>query len=79
MTEFYVNWVKVKFYDCIQLFMLPRKLRKRQILPVIQNLSSVYLSLAKFQLVGYNLSLNCHDLANDIYSQTAKTLFSHLK
>ena len=37
--------------------MLPWKLRKRQILPVNQNLSSVYSSLAKFQLVNYNLSL----------------------
>ena len=37
--------------------MLPWKLRKRQILPVNQNLSSVYFSLAKFQLVSYNLSL----------------------
>ena len=24
-------------------------------------------------------SFSCHDLANDIYSQTAKTVFSHLK
>ena len=37
--------------------MLPWKLRKRQILPVKQNLSSVYFSLAKFQLVSCNLSL----------------------
>ena len=37
--------------------MLPWKLRKRQILPVNQNLSSVYFSLAKFQLVSCNLSL----------------------
>ena len=37
--------------------MLPWKLRKRQILPVSQNLSSVYFSLAKFQLVSCNLSL----------------------
>ena len=37
--------------------MLPWKLRKRQILPVNQNLSSVYFSLAKFQLVSWNLSL----------------------
>ena len=36
--------------------MLPWKLRKRQILPVNQNLSSVYFSLAKFQLVSRNLS-----------------------
>ena len=33
------------------------KLRKRHILPVSQNISSVYFSLAKFQLVGCNLSL----------------------
>ena len=37
--------------------MLPWKLRKRQILPVSQNRSSVYFSLAKFQLVSSNLSL----------------------
>ena len=37
--------------------MLPWKLRKRQILPVNQNLLSVYFSLAKFQLVSCNLSL----------------------
>ena len=30
---------------------------KRHILPVDQNLSSVYFSPAKFQLVSYNLSL----------------------
>ena len=37
--------------------MLPWKLRKRQILPVNQNLSSVYFSFDKFQLVSCNLSL----------------------
>ena len=37
--------------------MLPWKLRKHQILPVNQNLLSVYFSLAKFQLVSCNLSL----------------------
>ena len=37
--------------------MLTRKLRKRQILPVNQNRSSVYFSVAKFQLVSRNLSL----------------------
>ena len=37
--------------------MLPWKLRKRQILPVNHNLSSVYFSPAKFQLVSCNLSL----------------------
>ena len=37
--------------------MLPWKQRKRQILPVNQNISSVYFSLAKFQLVSCNLSL----------------------
>ena len=52
MSEFYVNWVKVKFYGCIQPFMLPWKLRKRQILNVNQSLSPVYFSLAKFQLVS---------------------------
>ena len=37
--------------------MLPWKLRKRQFLPVNQNLSSVHFSLAKFQLVSSNLAL----------------------
>ena len=37
--------------------MLPWKLRKSHILPVNQNLSSVYFSLAKFQLVSCNPSL----------------------
>ena len=37
--------------------MLPWKLQKCQILPVSQNLSSVYFSLANFQLVSCNLSL----------------------
>ena len=37
--------------------MLPWKLRKSHILPVHQNLSSVYFSLAKFQLVSCNPSL----------------------
>ena len=37
--------------------MLPWNLRKRQILPVNQNLQSVHFSLAKFQLVSCNLSL----------------------
>ena len=37
--------------------MLPWKLGKRQILPVSQHLTSVYFSLAKFQLESCNLSL----------------------
>ena len=37
--------------------MLPWKLRKCQILPVNQNLSSVYFSYAKFQLVSWDPSL----------------------
>ena len=37
--------------------MLPWKLQKRQVLPVNQNLSSVYFSVAKFQLVSCTLSL----------------------
>ena len=37
--------------------MLPWKLQKGQVLPVSQNFSSVYFSLAKFQLVSCNLSL----------------------
>ena len=50
---------------------------KHHILPANQNLSSVYFSLAKFEL-GYVQPFFCHELANDIYSQTAKTVLSHL-
>ena len=57
--------------------MLPWKLRKRQLLPVNQNLSSVYISLAKFQLVNWNLSLAM--ICQMTCTQTAKTVFSHLK
>jgi len=58
--------------------MLPWKLRKHQFLPVNQNLSSVHFSLAKFQLVSSNLSLAM--IWQMTYkSQTAKTVFSHLK
>ena len=57
--------------------MLPWKLRKRQILPVSQNLSSVYFSLAKFQVVSCNLSLAM--IWQMTYSETAKTVFSDLK
>ena len=57
ISEFSVNWAKVKFEGCIQSFMLPWKLRKCQILPVNQNLSSIYFPLAKFQLVSCNPSL----------------------
>ena len=57
--------------------MLPWKLRKRQILPVNQNLSSVYFSLAKFQLVSCNLPL-AMTWQMTYNSQTAKTVFSHL-
>ena len=57
--------------------MLPWKLRKRHILPVNQNLSSVYFSLAKFHFVSCNLSIAM--IWQITYSQTAKTVFSHLK
>ena len=58
--------------------MLPWKLQKRHILPVSQNLSSVYFSPAKFQLVSCNLSL-AMIWQMTLYSQTAITVFSHLK
>ena len=47
----------MKFSGCIQSFMLPWKLQKRQILPVNHNLLSLYFSPAKFQPVSCNLSL----------------------
>ena len=65
--------------------MLPWELRKRQFLPVNQNLSSVHFSLAKFELVTRNLSLAMiwqmtynHKLAK-LCSATlsAKNMYSH--
>ena len=58
--------------------MLSWKLRKRHILPFSQNLSSVYFSLAKFQLVSCSLSLAMIWQMTSVYLQTAKTVFSHL-
>ena len=74
---FPVPWAKVKFQGCIQSFVLPWKLRK----------SHIYLSSKSFISIFFNCQVSacelqpfsCHDLANDIYSQTAKTVFSHLK
>ena len=48
---------KSKIFRLYFQVVLPWKPRKRQILPADQNLSSVYFSLAKFQLVSCNLSL----------------------
>ena len=45
--------------------MLPCKLRKLEILPVSQNRSLAYFSLAKFQLVSCNLSLATLTLAGN--------------
>ena len=56
--------------------MLPWKLRKRQFLPVF-HLSSVYFWLAKFPLVNCNLPLVM--IWQMTHSQTAITVFSHLK
>ena len=48
--------------------MVPWKLRKRKILLGNQNIPSVYFSACEQQPFSF------HDLANDIYSQTAKTV-----
>ena len=50
--------------------MLPWKLRKRHI---IFHLYICHLSACELQ------PISCHDLANEIHSQTAKTVFSRLK
>ena len=51
------NLSKSEILRRIQSFMLPWKLQKCHILPVNRNLSSIYFSLSKFQLVSCNLSL----------------------
>ena len=48
----------MKFEGCIQSYMLPWKLRNRQILPVNKHLLSVYFSLAKFKLVSCDIALD---------------------
>ena len=58
--------------------MLTWKRRQRQISPVNQILSSVYFSLAKFQLVTCNLSFAMIRQNNEIYLQTAKTMSATL-
>ena len=57
--------------------MLPWKLRKRHVLPVNQDISSVYISLAKFQLISCNLFLAM--IWQMTYSQTVKTVFCYLQ
>ena len=60
--------------------MLPWKPGKRHILPVNQSLSSVSFFFFTCQVSAFELQpFSCHDLAKAIYSQTAKTVFSHLK
>ena len=57
--------------------MLPWKLRKCQILPV--NQESFINIFSTCQVSACELQpFSCHNLANDIYSETAKTVFSHL-
>ena len=46
------------------------EIRKRHIIFVLTNFSPVYFSFAA--------TFSWHDLANNIYSQTAKTVFSHI-
>ena len=57
--------------------MLPWKLRKHHILPVNQDISSVYILLAKCQLISCNLFLAI--IWQMTYSQTVKTVFYHLQ
>ena len=57
--------------------MLPWELRKRQILLVNQNLSSVYsVLLSKFQLFELQ-PFSCHVLANDIYQEPITPAYTH--
>ena len=69
---------KVKFYGCIQSFMLRWKLRKRQIIACqSESFISIFFTC---QVPACELQpFSCHDLANDIFSQTVKTVLSHLK
>ena len=56
--------------------MLPWKLRKRHIYLSNKFLTGIFFTC---QVSACELQrFPCHDLANNIYSQTAKTVFSHL-
>ena len=59
--------------------MLRWKLRKRQII-ACQSESFIGILFFTCQVPACELQpFSCHDLANDITSQTVKTVFSHLK
>ena len=58
--------------------MLPQKLRKHHIIFTCQSKSFISIFFT-WQVSACELQpFSCHDLANDIYSQSAKTVFSHL-
>ena len=86
MSEFYVNWAKVKFevcirspsndglLGCIPSFVMPWKLRKRQKKFTCQSKSFISMfSFAKFKLVSCNLWQMTYT-----QSQTAKTVLATL-
>ena len=77
MIEFYINWAKVKIlrlYSIVHVAMETTKTshftcRSKSFISIFFTRQVSACELQPF---------SCHDLTNDIYSQTAKTVFSHL-
>ena len=74
MSEFSINWAKV-LYSIFHVAMETTKM------PNFTCQSKSFISIFfTCQISACELQpFFCHDLANDIYYQTAKTVFSHLK
>ena len=71
MSEFYVNWGKVK--SIVHVAMETTKMsnftcQSKSFLSIFFTCQVSACELPRF---------SCHDLANDIYSQAAKTVFTH--
>ena len=77
MSKFYVNWAKVKILRLQNwLFMLAWKLWVK-FYPSIKIFHQYIFQFISLSL--WTATFSCHDLANDVYSQTAKTVFRYLK
>ena len=77
MSEFYVNWEKVKFLRLYLINHVAKETTKMSIF-TCQSKSFIRTFFTCQASAWLQQPFSCHDLANDIQSQTAKTVFSHL-
>ena len=80
MIEFYTNWAKVKFYIVCRLYSIVHFAIETTKTSHFTCQSKSFISIFfTCQVSACELQpFSCHDLANDIYAQTTKTVFSHL-